>query len=317
MGSEQKLFVNFSPSSWERIGRSVDLIVKKVGGGGLQIAESLESILAFALHLTQPIGKLTMAHPDTADFLDEYMDVVEACSICLEPFDASHPPARLNESGDPCKHIFGAPCLRAWVTTGSGNPHRCPVCRTKMFTYSSDEDEDSDDDNDEEVSDEGVSVNGSDDTSEGHSAVSEDEEMQDSPVTDEPDKDRFKLENMSRGTVRCFVLNRYNEVCDIDYAALGIENGFKDEFIVECMTPACQEVGLGKRFSVRVDDILKARGVVMRMVRRHKGAGLAFEQWHYWTMEMQRAVKWQHGDATPEDDTLVEYGPLTQVQDIY
>ena len=108
-----------------------------------------------------------MAHPDLAGFLDKNMDIVETCFICLEPFDAAHPPTRLNAMSDPCKHIFGAPCLREWVMTASENSDSCPVCRTKMFTYISDEDEDCDEDNDEEVSDEEPSVDGSDDSSDG------------------------------------------------------------------------------------------------------------------------------------------------------
>ncbi|KAF3050831.1 hypothetical protein E8E11_007170 [Didymella keratinophila] len=255
-------------------------------------------------------------------FFDKHMDTVDTCSICLEPFGPSHPPARLNVDGDPCKHIFGAPCLREWVMADSWNSNRCPVCRTRMFYYSDEDetgDENSDEDGDEEISDAEVSDEEvSDDSSDDGSAVSEVEEMQDAPVTDEPNENVVLFENMSRGTVRCFVLNLYNEVCDVDYAVLGTENDFEDKFMVKCMTRACQEVGLGDDFSIRIVDIPKVRRVVMRMVRRHKGAGLTFEQWHYWTMEMQRAVKWQHGDvAAPEDDARVVYGPLTQAQTIY
>ncbi|KAJ4340827.1 hypothetical protein N0V87_002180 [Didymella glomerata] len=38
------------------------------------------------------------------------MDVVEQCHICLDPFDAGHPPARFR-GPDKCQNIFGAPCL--------------------------------------------------------------------------------------------------------------------------------------------------------------------------------------------------------------
>lgn len=183
-----------------------------------------------------------------------------------------------------------------------------------MF-YKSDEEDDSDENSDEnsdaEASDEEVSNDDSDESS----AVSEDEDFQDAPVTDESDEDRLRLENMSRGKVRRFVLNLYKEVCAVDYAALGAENEFGDEFFIKCMTHACQEAVLGEDFSIRTVDILNVRGVVMRMVRRHKGAGLTFEPWHYRTMEMQRAVKWQHeDDAASEDGTLVEDGPLSQTR---
>lgn len=174
-----------------------------------------------------------------------------------------------------------------------------------MFLYSDDEEEDDDVDED---SDEEMSGDSSDDDP----AVSADEEMQDAPVVDE------FLENMPRGAFRCFVLNLYNETCDVEYAALGVENDVEEFFFMECMIRARQEVGLSGRFSVLNGDIPKLRGVVMRMVRRHKGAGLTFEQWHYWTMQMQRAVKWQYeNDADPEDDTPVQYSPLTLAQTIH
>lgn len=75
---------------------------------------------------------------------------------------------------------------------------------------------------------------------------------------------------MSHGVFHCFVSNLYDEVCDVDYAALGVENNIEDKILMECMISVRQQVELSGRFSILNADIPKLRGFVMRMVRRHE-----------------------------------------------
>lgn len=130
----------------------------------------------------KPTSKPDMADFDLADSLDETMDVVKTSSACFEPFEGSHPPALLKAVEEPCKHMSGAPCLREWYLAKSENSNRCPVCRTKKFLLSNDQEDDNEEDSDEdEDRDEDVS----DDRSDNSSVVSEDEEIQDVPGVDE------------------------------------------------------------------------------------------------------------------------------------
>ncbi|CAE7186983.1 hypothetical protein PTNB85_07352 [Pyrenophora teres f. teres] len=56
---------------------------------------------------------------------------VEQCSICLlDPGSA----AVLTKS---CSHAFCDECLETWIHAGQENSHRCPMCRTELFSMSS------------------------------------------------------------------------------------------------------------------------------------------------------------------------------------
>ena len=51
------------------------------------------------------------------------------CPICCEPFGEEHLPVSL----DGCRHVFGAECLKAWVTSGQAAQNKCPTCRAVIF----------------------------------------------------------------------------------------------------------------------------------------------------------------------------------------
>lgn len=91
----------------------------------------------------QPPPSPPVPRQQRAEYVDTNRDVVEQCHICLDPFDAGHPPARFR-GPDKCQHIFGAPCLREWCLTRNVNAARCPICRTELFSIEDDDDSDVD-----------------------------------------------------------------------------------------------------------------------------------------------------------------------------
>jgi hypothetical protein len=61
---------------------------------------------------------------------DQFMSSLDAltCSLCLEPYDATHIPVQL-----PCNHIFGDHCIANVIESESPNNNRCPLCREVLF----------------------------------------------------------------------------------------------------------------------------------------------------------------------------------------
>jgi len=60
----------------------------------------------------------------------------KSCPICLEPFqvDEGEDRATKGSDGQPlkllrCGHVFDETCWSEWVTSGSGNVRRCPICQ--------------------------------------------------------------------------------------------------------------------------------------------------------------------------------------------
>lgn len=75
------------------------------------------------------------ALPSREDFLANDLRVVDACGICLEPFDVNHVPVVFGNR-ESCRHIFGNNCLQQWLRSTTENSNKCPTCRHTLFRYS-------------------------------------------------------------------------------------------------------------------------------------------------------------------------------------
>lgn len=127
-------------------------ILGENGGSGIhtntQFPRASGSFIIIIMFRQPPPSPVLPYHHRTS-YVDANMDVVKECYICLEPFDAEHPPTRFRGAGR-CQHIFGAPCLREWCLTHNENATRCPMCRAELFSY---EDNESSDNTGEEYDD--------------------------------------------------------------------------------------------------------------------------------------------------------------------
>jgi len=65
--------------------------------------------------------------PTRAEFLEQYLHVLEKCAICLESFTEIHRPAQIRTAK--CQHVFGQSCLLTWMESSQ----TCPLCRTQLF----------------------------------------------------------------------------------------------------------------------------------------------------------------------------------------
>jgi len=64
-----------------------------------------------------------MTQPTDAQAFLSSLESLE-CAICMEGYDANHPPIILE-----CHHIFGEKCVKRWIESGNG---LCPNCRAPL-----------------------------------------------------------------------------------------------------------------------------------------------------------------------------------------
>lgn len=230
-------------------------------------------------------------------WLDNHLEVVEKCSICLEPFDSIHCPARITgvKSAKQCGHIFGGKCIREWMSSGwhNDNAGKCPLCRVTYFRH---EREFQDDATDEFWTEEAEEDNEDDeevpDIAGGNADSGSDFDHE--PLVD--------IASFPPILALRFVESLYNEACELGYAVLDAENDEDNKALIGCVKRACEEMGMRGHIEMEDETIYRLREVVLRMLREHEGAMFSIQQWGWWMVEMKEAVSRQHEDEVEEDE---------------
>jgi hypothetical protein len=131
---------------------------------------------------------------------DEFVESFDAlsCSLCLEPYDATHVPVELPG----CGHVFGDYCIANAVESKTQNNNPRPLCRDKLFEQEDfDENGDWIYDSDDSLEDdeESEEVNTTDEEEE-HEEVEnrEREEMEDQEHEEVEDQDELEILNEVR-----------------------------------------------------------------------------------------------------------------------